>query len=134
MSDEQPKASAPTPVPPYWPEPELDADDPDGSLAWSSMEETCRVFGIPWPLGKASLDEFDYAVGLRDGTVIQFERCVFDRDHVFAWLKGVRGHSMPVARNSGARSSERDTPFSFDRGLVIRLADVMWAADAPFGS
>ena len=106
-----------------------------------SIEEKARAFGIPWPIVKASVDPFDYAVGLRDGSVLFFEHCQIDADHKFVTLLGVRAHSFASLRHgpeARQRTSfvhaDRETSFTFDRGLVVRVEDILWAADAPYGS
>lgn len=97
----------------------------------ANINDISRAFGIPEPLVKASIDPFDYAVGLRDGTVIRFEHCSFDKDHVFVKLRGIRSHSIAVPV-FGPDVFEHN--FNFERGLDVRIVDILWAADAPHGS
>lgn len=97
------------------------------------FQEACdvgRAFGIPHALVKASIDPFTYAVGLRDGRVIVFKSCSFDADHVFVTLKGVESHNIQAP----ADGYKRDHSFTFERGIDIRIVDILWAADAPWGS
>jgi hypothetical protein len=96
----------------------------DAAVDIEAMSEIGRVHGVPPPLVKAWTDPFEYAVGLRDGTIIHFESCEFDADFVFVRFVGIRS----------ARAHGVDMTFSFERGLVARVADVAWAADAPNGS
>lgn len=82
----------------------------------------------PPALLKAMEDPFYYALGLRNGEVIFFE-CV----------ESVRGEWVTV-RLLGAPGewAERcKTPSQLPpcpRGIDIRLSEIVWAADAPFGS
>jgi hypothetical protein len=70
-------------------------------------------------LTKANGDDFDYACGLRSGTVIRFTAATFDGE--FVHLSGI------VDTSCGMR-------FTFDRGIDVRLRDIEWVADAPKGS
>ena len=104
------------------------ADADDGP----TFEEKARAFGIPWPVVKASEDPFDYAVGLRDGSVFFFEHCAIDADYKFVTLLGVRAHSFPPPRHG--LDPNRDMQLSFARGVVVRVEDILWAADGPYES
>lgn len=96
------------------------------------LEKVYQRLGLPWPLSKALSDPFEYAVGLRDGSVVHFESASIRLEAPeFITLNGVRHHSVPAVDVTHDR---KPWPFSFERGLVIRISDVMWAADAPHGS
>lgn len=78
---------------------------------------------VPPAISKATEDVFDYAVGLRDGTVIRFQRAVVHGPWVALYfVEFLRGPCQPPAF------------FTFERGLEIRLSDIVWATDAPIGS
>lgn len=94
-------------------------------------------------LGKATWDEFTYAVGMRDGTVY---RCGFVKEYG-EWLQLVGGgcwglthYPDAVLRFApGAWPGPEQDAGSGDRmvlcrGVQVRLADVAWVADAPEGS
>ena len=86
--------------------------------------------GCPPALAKATVDYFTYACGLRDGTIVVFEEAAivsrgWVRLNVIGYLLFNRG---PLTR----LKDEGD--FTFDRGLEVRMSDIMWVADAPWGS
>ena len=85
----------------------------------------CKTCSRKYPrtLLKATADEFCYAVGLSNGAVIVFHSMMIQGD--WAILTGVSettilkgGHIVPI----------------FDRGIDVRLSDIIWVADAPYGS
>ena len=111
---------------------------------------------LPGALWKAATDKpFEYAIGLRDGTVIEFEGAylldasgaTLDVNTSFAdeglevklaaEMQGLLGEWIAlrgvktVLRGNGLALPEN---FTFDRGLDVRIADIMWATDAPHGS
>ena len=77
----------------------------------------------PDALEKACSDPFDYAIGLKNGTVIRFHEVISYRN---GWL-GLRNVEV-----SGA-GDMADT-FSFERGIDVRVSDISWVCDAPQGS
>ena len=80
-----------------------------------------------WPgesgaLAKSLSDPFDYALKLRTGEVIRYEGAdIVNKDWVH--LKG--------ARIDGGWEDENP---HFDRGIDVRLSDIVWVKDAPYGS
>ena len=87
--------------------------------------------GWPWPLAKAVVEKpFDYAVGLRDGTVIRFQGAKASDD--MAWVE-LDGTELQILKAGNSPWLE-DNNFNFERGLVVRVDDIVWASDAPFGS
>jgi hypothetical protein len=81
---------------------------------WECPE--CRQ-KYPMPIRKANSDMFHYALGLRNGSVFQFDSCTIRGD----WV-----HLDAVTTDSP------DLPF--DRGVYVRVEDIVWCADAPYGS
>lgn len=80
----------------------------------------------PWSLLKACCDPFSYALGLRDGTIIEFH----EAEIMGEWV-----------RIEGVADQHGDCPFDdevygykFPRGLDVRFEDIRWCADAPYGS
>jgi hypothetical protein len=110
------------------------ADEPIAELTdWekSALAETGTYLALGWPpfLAKAAMDPFFYAVGLRTGAVVFFEEAEkLDGCPDWVALRGVREHSVRTLRD---HPIDR---FTFERGLHVRLADIMWVADAPYGS
>jgi len=99
-------------------------------------EEWIRL-GIPEALLKAASDLFEYSLGLTDGTVIYFEECQLpDRPadfHGWVHLSGVRSHTMPEVDTENGGFREKSA-FNFERGLDVRVNQIAWVADAPYGS
>lgn len=76
----------------------------------------------PWPILKATIDYFDYALGLVDGTVFTFSSASVKGDWVSLIL-------------SGAMTKSTNAPvYPLDRGVVVNLNHIVWCADAPSGS
>ncbi len=75
-------------------------------------------------LEKACLDPFDYAVGLKNGTVIRFMAVNVISDKVIELLD-VHGAEQPPTNF---------LPYPVPRGVEIMVSEIAWAADAPIGS
>ena len=78
---------------------------------------------LPDALLKAAVDPFDYAMQLRTGDVIRFE-------HVE--IRGAWVHLQGVKEWDHA--AVEYPVYTFERGLDIRIADIVWVCDAPCGS
>lgn len=93
--------------------------------SWAVLAEVCAACArhIPESLLKATHDEFDYAIGLRTGDVFRFRRATLAGDFV---------HLDDVVEWDYIDSA--DSAYTLDRGVDIRLSDVVWCADAPRGS
>lgn len=103
-------------------------DDPDTeSLEDNLNREVDRlrrsIVGSP-ALEKACSDSFDYALKLRTGEVIRFEYArIIDRD----WV-----HLTLMSREDQPTGFQ--VPYPADRGMDIRISDIVWVMDAPLGS
>lgn len=88
---------------------------------WATMAQVCRTCEPKYPssLLKAVGDEFDYALGLKDGTVFRFSMASLEGD--FAHLMDIRPTTKPFG-------------FTFDRGVEVRISEIAWCCDAPEGS
>ena len=89
--------------------------------------ESCRYL-YPPALLKAAGDYFDYALRLSTGEIIRFRSAKIHGD--YATLYGGDG-------GYEAQSLLKDNPslpFSFDRGIDVRVSEIVWCADAPNGS
>ena len=97
-----------------------------------------RLLARGWPpfLAKASMDPFMYAIGLHSGLVVV---CEGVRElpmpegrypAAFEWVElyGVTGTTVNVLSTVSAGRC------SFDRGIQVRVSDIVWIADAPYGS
>jgi hypothetical protein len=74
-----------------------------------------RLYGHA--LAKSLLDPFDYALRLRTGEIVRFEQAEETGE---GWLR-------LAVKDSG-------TPFSAERGMEVRVSDIVWVMDAPEGS
>ena len=89
----------------------------DASIAkWRIEQAKLSLMGWPPALIKASEDPFFYALELRDGRKFDFESAV---DLGWGWV-----------RIDGVAKAER----CFERGIDIRVSEILWVADAPDGS
>jgi hypothetical protein len=86
--------------------------------------------GLPWPLNKAVSDTFDYLLVLRSGMVIQFAAA---EDTEWFGLKTPGWITLKGAKILHPQIAA-DREFNFARGMVVRIADIMAAVDAPYGS
>lgn len=80
--------------------------------------------GYPPSLAKACCDPFDYALQLRDGTILHFTSAYAHGAWVNIQFGGFTDHIPPPEMGG----------FSFERGVDVRVSDIVWCADAPNGS
>lgn len=80
--------------------------------------------GWPYALIKAVGDPFQYGIRLRTGEQFEFEYAVPEGEGA-AWV------SLHGVRTLGEHRLEVPP---CPRGLCVRVADIVWVADAPFGS
>jgi len=83
---------------------------------------------IPDSLDKATEDQFIYAVRLRTGELMTFSKARLNGE----WVH-LSDPDVITPDRLGARW-DRGMEFVLDRGMDVRLADIVWCADAPFGS
>jgi hypothetical protein len=79
---------------------------------------------LPESLIKACGDPFDYVLGLRNGIVIRFTEATVRGD----WV------NLKVENHSIRNPDLTESAFTFDRHIDVRIADIVWCADAPMGS
>jgi hypothetical protein len=91
----------------------------------ATSEPDWHIDGLPDALVKACSDPFDYAMGLRSGQVIRFFQAALSPDKQWVHLEWHVNVSDEVMHG---------VPYSFERGLDVRVSDIMWVADAPNGS
>ena len=94
--------------------------------------EAFEAAGWPWALVKAINDPFDYALGLRDGTIIFFECATQlgkNTDWVLLTLSDTHSDS-----NAYRQSFNYKVGVGKARGIEVRVSDIVWASDAPYGS
>lgn len=104
-----------------------------------------------WPpsLQKATCDPFTYAAYIRHVGVVTFEEAelVFVCDWLeedpdpdmrvneeWVHLNAVEFTDQPSGFQGGRLPTEGSMSFTFDRGLDVRVSDLVWVADAPWGS
>lgn len=91
-------------------------------------------YGWPPALAKSAIDPYGVAIMLTTGTIIVYSGCIPSTDRKWARLM------EPVVRlHDGSIPGEKakfnmDLPMSFDRGIDVRVDQIVWAADAPWGS
>jgi hypothetical protein len=88
--------------------------------------------GWPEVLIKSVDDPFDYAVGLKDGRIIFFhyaEPCGKNNEWALLTLDDLHKDT-----NAYLQSMNYRVGVGKDRGLEVRVSEIVWAADAPFGS
>ena len=92
----------------------------------------CQVCKSKYPpaLLKASADPFSYALGLRDGTVVDFESAEINGEWVTIIINDTVIPGVPINLITGHGWKGRECP----RGVDIRLSEIVWVADAPNGS
>lgn len=93
---------------------EIEPCDVDGELG--QYDKFGRV------LAKAMVDQFDYQVRLRTGDLIRFRSAV---DLGNDWI-----HLEEACRDDGSLNGGDD----YHRGVDVRLSDIVYAVDAPYGS
>jgi len=74
---------------------------------------------LPPALRKACSDYFDYALKLRDGTVVCFSQ---------AYIQGEFATLTDCSTNPSSYALENPM-VPFPRGLDVRIADIVWCAD-----
>lgn len=98
--------------------------------------EKCRPLYPPSLIKAMQDDDFQYLLGLRDGVVILFvgaKPCgtewvrlrVMPRDQIF---RGDKAVWIPGA------DKDRLGTFYFDRGIDVKVSEIAWCCDAPWGS
>jgi len=84
---------------------------------------------FPDDLVKAVCDPFTYAARLRSGELVVFHYASFTRRGRWVTLKGISLIEPKMGLNT-----DYDHPMNLDRGVMVRIDDIVWVADAPWGS
>lgn len=115
---------------------EREVFDLRSKISEAEYESAMRaLYAAGWPpaLAKATYDPFDYAVGLKDGTVIFFEHATScGGNHEWVLLKFQDMHDRTAAYQRSFNKTHGVG--GNDRGLEVRVSEIVWAADAPYGS
>lgn len=94
----------------------------------SELTEEDRIALGSHALAKACFDEFDYALKLRTGEVIRFSLATYLGN---GWIHlNVEGCNQPDHYPLAFSKLSRGV----DRGVDVRLSDIVWVMDAPEGS
>jgi hypothetical protein len=72
-------------------------------------------------LAKACVDPFDYALKLRTGEVIRFIRAEYLRPG-WIWIDFLSPDEQPPGHG---------IPFDTERGMDVRIDEIVWVMDAP---
>ena len=92
-----------------------------GAFALFAIEgcQKCQDY-LPTSLIKACFDEFDYALGLKSGLVIQF------------YMATIRGLFAELLIRPDERLYVKG--YLMPRGVEVRISEIEWCCDAPDGS
>ncbi|GAC1311016.1 MAG: hypothetical protein NVSMB19_25370 [Vulcanimicrobiaceae bacterium] len=87
--------------------------------------------GWPQPLVRAVTTEADYALGLRDGTIMHFHRAeLVGSATVFEFVRLTRSEER-----GGTEKFVSTTPHvPFDVGVYVRVNEIAWIAENVFGA
>lgn len=103
-----------------------------GGIHGVTLCRTCST--LPPALIKACVDApWTYALRLRSGDLVLFEGATVHGEWVH--LSGVAMH--PVAELPGdvdLPNVSISGPMTFERGMDVRINDIAWVSDAPWGS
>jgi hypothetical protein len=78
---------------------------------------------------KATQDPFSYCARLRSGELVFFESAFYDGGD---WIHLELDEEYGGPNESGVYT--HGLPVLADRGIEVRLSDIVWAADAPRGT
>jgi len=99
--------------------------DPHEAIAWEFLDELCITVLGSHVLAKACSDKpFDYALKLRSGEVVRFSGAEIIRP---GWIH------LDVFPPD-AQPANNGLPFPADRGIDVRIDEILWVMDAPHGS
>lgn len=96
----------------------------DKESAKSYEDEVSKITNIVGSaaLCKACMDEFDYALQLKSGTVIRFTKAtILNREWLHLQLWHRQEDQPPI----------NCLPFLPERGIDVRISDIVWVIDAP---
>lgn len=99
---------------------EILADDEDARLQ--------KVLG--YALWKATVDCFTYCARLRSGELVFFASAEYDGGE---WIS-LELHPETISGDSPTTGYPHGLPVLAERGISVRLSDIVWVADAPHGS
>ncbi len=99
------------------------------SVSYDGACVDCEV-NYPPSLLKAASDNFYYALRLRTGEIIHFHRATIHGEYVTLY----RDDNDFSGTENFFEDVEKGLPFSCPRGVDVRIADIVWCADAPGGS
>lgn len=82
---------------------------------------------------KANIDPFFYLARLEGGEVVFFEECIIEGDWILLIPSGgLSDHGEGFA--SMTLTSPNGLRCSCPRGISVKVEQIVWVADAPFGS
>ncbi len=104
-------------------------------ISWAKSNQEEGNETLPEPLIKSTEDPFVYAIGLRDGSVIVYDSAEIKGEWIHLSIE--EGPGGPESRTGffqTIRGSIKKKDLVLGRGVSVRISDIMWVADAPFGS
>ncbi|MBI4370399.1 MAG: hypothetical protein HY547_09245 [Elusimicrobia bacterium] len=105
-------------------------ENPKSSL--TEEEKELERLGYPGDLAKACIDNcFFYALELKNGWIIEFSGASpINEEWVHLDLTKTSCGQCERLKQTDKRLSR----FCFERGLDVRVSEIIWCADAPHGS
>ena len=105
-------------------------DSIEDLCGWDEM--TLQERGVPRALAKSCVDPFDYLLKLRTGELFQYQSCEISHDCKWAHL--TQANLMAALGPNSSRCTPDEHSPPFERGVDIRIDDIVWVADAAWGS
>lgn len=96
-----------------------------GVIADEKQEQRDGVIVGSEALAKSLMDPFDYALKLRTGEIVRYHKARLINDQ---WIHlEIKGFEDNEPHKDGL-------PYPAERGVDVRLEDIVWVMDAPSGS
>ncbi|GAC1565638.1 MAG: hypothetical protein NVS3B17_23040 [Vulcanimicrobiaceae bacterium] len=86
--------------------------------------------GWPQPLVRAVTTEADYALGLRDGTIMHFHSAELTSATICEFVRLIRSEER--GGNEKLVSTAPHVPFA-SGGVYVRVSEIAWIGDGVFG-
>jgi hypothetical protein len=88
---------------------------------WEEELKKCEALGMGPMLAKACVDDFEYALGLSCGTTLRFSHARIVNDN---W----------ISISAQPEDFKKAFGYPMPRGVEICIKNIVWVADAPYGS
>lgn len=98
-----------------------------------SEEQLVQLFKLPDALAKACVDPFIYAMGLKCGIILHFSEATYVAGSDWIHITPQESLVADAELNKTIQPSRR-LNMPLERGIDVRLSEIAWVADAPYGS